>query len=128
MDETCRDEFKKYLDEAFGENNWKLDGNNYSDYNLSTIPKNISVPIIDSNQENFLGRADIVNSFEIEEDVMTGIRYGVAVPFKIQIYKIKINDKICMQCSATKSHQKTLHNKKGCIVFGCGCKVANLDD
>lgn len=126
VDETCRDKFEDKLDKVFGKNKWKLEGSNHSDYNLTTIPANISVAVMDENNEDYIGRADIVSKFELEEDVMTGIRYGVAVPFEIQIHKIKPNEKVCMQCSGMKMHAQTLHNENGCCVYGCGCRVVNV--
>ena len=123
VDETCRDEFKKYLDEEFGENSWELDGSNYSNYyDLTEIPTNISVPITDT-YRRFIGRADIINSFEVEENDLG--RFINVMPLKIQIFKFKENERICLQCSDR--HEETLHNEKGCIVCGCGCRIINTN-
>jgi hypothetical protein len=124
IEENCKNEFKMHLNQVFGIDRWKLVGDKYKNYNSSTIPKNISVPIIDNN-EKFIGRADIINDFEIKQNEQ-GYRYVVAVPFKIEIHKFKLNERVCMQCINTRMHEETLHNKEGCIVDGCECKIVNL--
>ena len=124
IDEECRDEFRPHLDEEFGKNTWRLNGDGYSDYSMVNMPKLIAVPIEHDETDEYLGLAIITNTFEIEEG-WDGTRYGIAKPLKIQIFKITNDDKVCMQC--IKLHSKTLHTKFGCCVPGCGCKVVDLE-
>ena len=84
VDEECRDAFKDKLDKWFGKDNWNLVGSEYSGYgSLSEMPDKMIVDVEDVDEGKPLGKVEIKNKFEIEEDM--GGRYITCVPKSIKL-------------------------------------------
>lgn len=65
-EENCRDYFQEDLDKEFGEGKWKLDGRNYSMYNVENLPDKIEISIVDGDE--IIGLLIVENNFYVNRD------------------------------------------------------------
>jgi hypothetical protein len=94
IDENCRDKFKKELDEAFGKDKWRLDGSNYGYiWNLSEIPPEMEVDVLDNKTDEIIGHIIIENMYEKEYDTIRNCMYLDPYPYEINITKGKEGNK-----------------------------------
>ena len=86
VDETCRDKFKKELNEAFGKGKWRLDGSQYSHiWTYEKIPPETNVDVLNKETDIVIGRMVIENKYKQAYDDIGDIMYLKPYPFKIKI-------------------------------------------
>lgn len=91
INEDCADTFRKELDEWFGEDNWRLDVNDYAGYyDISQLPITINVKVLDDDTDEEIGEVEIENNFYVENE-----GYGAYVEVEPKSIKlISVKDKL----------------------------------
>jgi len=92
IDEECRDVFEKELDEWYGKDNWRLNGNNFSDcWDMRLFPEKVEVEVLSETEEDKNGERKIIGKVEItNEFFVVGDDYGRDVGIQPKAIK-KIN-------------------------------------